>query len=118
MDIFLYNLWRDISGLPELPIEPFDLSELKRTEWNAEFEKLCRNRLVMGAPRYGKLGDPDKPNWDRLSRIEYEIKMYRIDGNDERLCDISNMTQLEFTEGNHPKKHFKALDDQTHNKVR
>jgi hypothetical protein len=116
--MYLKNLWRDICGLPEICMEQYDIDSLKRTERNPEFDEARMNRKIIGAFRYGLFGDPNKPSWDRISRAIYELEQYRIDGNDERLLDIANMCELEYTEGNHPKKHFKALDDVTHTKVK
>jgi hypothetical protein len=116
-DIYLENLWRDMCGLPEKSTKTMDINDLKRTEWSPEFERYMKNRLIIGAFRYGLLSEPDKPNWDRLKRIEEEVKLYQEDGNDERLIDIANMCLLEFTEGKHPKKHFKASDDGNHTEV-
>lgn len=118
MDIFLHNLWRDVCGLPELPVELEDYASLARSEWSPRFERLMRNRLIVGASRYGKLNSPDKPTWNRISRIELECKLYRHDGNDERLVDIANMALLEFEEGIHQKKHFASSDDALHTEVR
>jgi hypothetical protein len=114
-DPFLEDLWRRSAGLPEkYSTDIMDISSLKRTEWSTRFEKAMRNRLVMGAFRYGLLYSPEKLAWDRIKRAIYELEQYLEDGNDERLVDIANMMMLEFEEGNHPKKHFRAGDDGVH----
>jgi hypothetical protein len=41
-------------NIPECKEPLPDLEQLRRTEWNPEFEKLMRNRLLMGAMRYGE----------------------------------------------------------------
>lgn len=91
-------------------------TELCKSEWSPRFEKLMRNRLLVGAFRYGKLNDPNKPEWDRIERIERCCKNYKETGNTEHLVDGANMFLLEFEEGKHPNKHFKASDDLNHTK--
>jgi len=87
-----------------------------QTEWNPEFENLMRNRLLMGALRYGLMKDPEKADYDYLGAMESKIRQYRETGNDELLVDIGNYALLEFTLGRHPKKHFEATDDKDHAK--
>lgn len=92
-----------------------DLDVLRQTEWSPEFERYMRNRLVLGGPfRYGRLGTPGKPQWDRMARISQEVAEYERTGNLECLVDIANHVLLEFVEGNHPNKHFGARDDSAH----
>jgi hypothetical protein len=109
---FLKNLWRWAAGLPELTerTTQFDQS-FWETEWSPAFERLMRNRLIMGALRYGRLKAPGKPQYDRLKSIVDRVGKYRESGNLEYLVDIANLALLEFEEGVHPKKHFAAIDD-------
>lgn len=81
---------------------------LVESEWSPTFEQLMRNRLIIGAVRYGLLKDPRKRGWDRMSRILVEVEAYREDRNKERLVDIANMCLLEFEEGY---GHFTPTDD-------
>jgi len=114
---YLKALWKDLAGMKEnAPQKIESLESLQRTEWSPRFEQAMRHRLIMGAFRYGKLNSPEKGTWDRLQRISQEIDRYLVDGNDERLVDMANMCLLEFEEGRHPKKHFKAADDKGHNR--
>lgn len=101
-------------GVVDCPQNLVDLRDLMMTEWNEEFEELARNRLVMGALRYGLFRDPEKAAYDYLGAIEDKVKFYRETGNDELLVDIQNYAMLEFTLGRHPQKHFAATDDQGH----
>lgn len=96
------------------PPGSLDLERLRKSEWSAEFERLMRDGLVMGAFRYGKLGDPHKPQYNRLEDIIYRARRYRETGNDELLRDIANLCLIEFVEGTHPNKHFSAADDGDH----
>lgn len=91
----------------------FDFAMLTKTEWSPQFEKLMRNRLIMGAMRYGKLKDKRKHpgKWNLVGAIKSKIKLWHQTGNDEYLVDIANYCLLEFECGNHPQKHFHALDD-------
>ena len=91
-----------------------DRIDLSDPQWSAEFEQLMRNRLLMGALRYGKLGDPDKPRYDRIKRAHELLNEYSSTGNTECLVDVANMALVEFVEGDHPKKHFEARDDKEH----
>lgn len=118
-DPLLMELWRRAAGLPEelppLPQRMPPLSELRETEWSSLFETLMRNRLLMGAFRYGRLNAIGKTRWNRMARVITEAQAYLEDGNDERLVDIANMALLEFEEGVNPKKHFNSRDDVGHN---
>ena len=117
---FINNLWRWKCGLPE--IEPardkqsaqVDIEELKRTQWSEEFEGLMRNRLVLGAIRYGKLHAPNKPKYDRIGSAVKRLHKFNKTGNKEYLVDAANLCLLEFEECNHPNQHFSAIDDGEH----
>lgn len=93
------------------------LEELQVTEWSPEFEQLMRNRLIMGALRYGRLGVEGKSQYDRVTRINQCIIEYRHTGNLECLVDISNLALVEFVEGRHPCRHFHSVDDGEHARV-
>lgn len=87
------------------------LKELERTEWCPEFERLMRNRLLMGALRYGRLRAPGKPNYNRMPSIMRRLEKYEATGNLEHLVDIANLCLVEYVEGRHPKRHFHAVDN-------
>lgn len=107
----------DKAGIVENPIKD-SLSDLKKTEWSFEFETLMRNRMLIGAFRYGRLSSDEKPSYDRVGGIENHLSSYRIDGNTEHLVDIANLALCEFVEGNHPKCHFRSVDDGEHVKLK
>lgn len=94
------------------------MDELRLSEWSPEFEKMMRNRLVMGAMRYGRFGTSEKSGYDCIGSIIEKAKAYRATGNDELLVDIANLALVEFVEGSHPLKHFEAADDKGHVKAR
>lgn len=93
-----------------------NIAELKKTQWCPEFEKLQRNRLIMGAFRYGKLNAPGKPQYDRIASAVKRLQLYKKTGNTEHLVDAANICLVEFVEGDHPLKHFNSVDDGEHTK--
>lgn len=88
-----------------------DLESLRKTEWSPEFEWLMRNRLVLGAFRYGLFDDPDKPKYDRRRSIRERLDDYEVTGNRENLVDIANVALMEFEETKHT-AHFESRDDE------
>lgn len=107
-----YHIYATKNLLPP-PAAKFDFKSLQKTEWSSEFEQLCRNRLIMAALRYGLLEEKKRSGskWDLLGAITEKIKLYSQTGNTEYLVDAANYCQLEFVCGQHPNKHFHALDD-------
>ena len=93
------------------------LKELEHSEWSPRFEELMRNRLIMGALRYGVLHAPGKKKYDRVGRMGDLLREYADTGNTECLVDVANLALMEFEEGVHPNKHFSAADDKQHTKV-
>ena len=112
---FLRQLWRWKCGLPdeETIITP-SLESLRESEWSCDLEQLMRNRLIMGAIRYGKLHQPGKPQYDRVTSIKKRMDIYKETGNREILVDVANLCLLEFEECYHPNAHFHAIDDGEH----
>ena len=110
---FLKNLWRWKCGLPEEEIKSLpSLESLKETEWCSEFETLMRNRLVMGAVRYGSLRDfKNKPKYDHINNAINKLKEFQKTGNAELLVETSNYCLLDYWYQYHPNFHFNALDD-------
>lgn len=106
--------WRLSKGIAEIDRKKYLLQELRETQWNCTFEQLMRNRLVMGALRYGKINATNKPRYNRIQAIQDRLLQYEFFGNDEMLVDIANLAMLEFIEGIHPDKHFNSIDDGTH----
>jgi len=93
------------------------LARLRQTQWSDEFEQYMRNRLIMGSFRYGLLGAPGKPQYDRVSYARRCLDSYKKTGNLECLVDAANLALVEFVEGEHPKKHFRSDDDGEHAEV-
>ena len=84
---------------------------LTKTEWSIKFEQLMRNRLILGALRYGKLRAIGKKNWNRINYIERKIANYKKTKNKECLVDIANLCLCEFIEGD--SKVFMPEDNKT-----
>ena len=116
-DLFIKNLWLWKCNMPEIEEKPV-LDDLAQTEWSPEFERLQRNRLIMGAFRYGRLSIPGKPVYDRIQAAMKRLEEYELTGNDELLVDVATFMLLEFVEGSHPFKHFSAVDDGPHVEVK
>lgn len=90
-----------------------DLPALRATEWNPDFEKLMRNRLIMGAFRYGTKAEKDGLNirYDYAKAIKPRLELYLETGDIELLVDVANLALLEFQHGKHPKKHFGSVGE-------
>jgi hypothetical protein len=103
------------AGLSEAPKKKVmtwdELNEEVRTNtWSEKFAELMFNRLLMGFLRYGPKR-PNAPRYDYLKAVREKLELYEQTGNDELLVDIGNYAMLEFRHGDHPLKHFDALDD-------
>jgi hypothetical protein len=98
--------------LASVPTRVPDLDALRRSERSPEFERLRTNRKVIGSMRYGLMGAPGKPHYDRIRCMIRRLTAYRLDGNAEHLIDVANLAELEFVEGNHRGVH--PQDDGEH----
>ncbi|MFO1461277.1 MAG: hypothetical protein U1G08_17975 [Verrucomicrobiota bacterium] len=111
----VHNLIRDRllqrAGLKDQPKPQFTLADLEASEWCPQFERLMRNRLIMGALRYGKINAPGKIPYARVPSMYRRLAAYGRTGNLEMLVDVANLCLLEFVEGRHPLRHFRAVDD-------
>lgn len=105
-DLLRWHLLRDVH-LPEPPLD-----ELMRTERSPAFEALCIRRKIMGRLRYGALGAPGKPQYDRVACAIRRLQEYLKDHNAEHLVDAANLCEIEFVEGEH--YGVVAVDDGTH----
>lgn len=111
---FINNLWRWKCGLPEKELDKSLYDELIVSEWSPIFEKLMRSRLIMGALRYGKINEPNKPIYDRVASMQKRLSLYEETGNKECLVDVANLCMLEFVECHHPNANFTMIDDGEH----
>lgn len=88
-----------------------DFESLRKSEWSVLFEKYQRNRLIMGALRYGLINHGGKSQYNRVDSIRQRLDLYEQTGNQEHLVDISNLCMLEFEEPAHKNAHWKATDE-------
>ena len=93
-----------------------DLPSLRQSEWSPRFERLMRNRLIMGAFRYGTFNEKkcSPARYQYAKDAARRLEAYRDTGNTEILVDVANMCLLEFEFGQHPMRHFRAVDDGEH----
>jgi len=86
LDWFFRQAWRQLAGLSEEPPRPQrpPLDALRQSQWNTEFETLMRNRLVMGAFRYGTFSEQDDIRHDNLASI------------DKHAREVATRTRLSF----------------------
>lgn len=69
-----------------------------------------RNRLCMGALRYGRLNAVGKQKYARIPSMVKRLRAYEETGNLEFLVDVANLCLLEFEDPQHQDAHFEALD--------
>lgn len=105
------GILQDVKLLP-----PYE--KLRETQWCYEFEQFMRNRLMMGAFRYGILRSKDKPTYDHMKAILVKAMLFEKTGNLELLVDIANYAMCEYVEGKHPLKHWGPTDDQGHAEIK
>lgn len=114
---FLDNLWRWSSSVPEKKLtEVKDLTRegLYQSEWSADFERLMRNRLVLGAYRYDKLVPGKRGDIRRIYSAISRLNKYIETGNQEHLVDAANLCMCEFIEPSFDKSKLEAIDDGEH----
>lgn len=87
-----------------------DVEKLWQQQWSHEFELLMRNRLVMGAMRYGKFSEQKVSALDNIAYAIKKLAEYKMTGNLENLVDGANLCLVEFVNGKHPKRHFHSID--------
>ena len=112
---FLENSWRHMCGIQEKDhsTRP-SLEELRKSEWSQDFEDLRRNRMVMGAFRYGLMKDQDFNKFDFPVEIDRRMEKYREDGNLEHLVDAGNIIMLEFVKAQRNGRQVIPVDDGVH----
>lgn len=92
-----------------------DIHVLKNSEWSDEYEKLRRNRMVMGAFRYGPIQTQEMEAYDYLKECRRRLRLYEETLNLEHLVDCGNMLMLEYIKGKKDGLVVEAIDDGTHN---
>jgi hypothetical protein len=107
------HLLNTLGYFEQVPLKP-SFESLKETEWDKKFEQLMRNRLIMGALRYGLFTTKNSTTEQNVLSLKNKVLIYEQTGNLECLVDIANVAQVEFIHSNHPNKHFNATDDKDH----
>ncbi len=113
LEEFFADLWNKNRGGKGAIIP--DLSILEKTEWSAEFERFRKNRMIMGAFRYGLIKDQDFDNYDLTKEISRRLAAYESTGNLDYLFDIANVAMLEYIKGKTEGKKVMTGDDAVHN---
>jgi len=112
------ELWRRRAGIVETAarrdMSNMSVVEILNLNWSKEYERLCKNRMIMGAFRYGFTADQPKGKYDTVQEAIHRIQAYQRTGNTEYLVDAGNMCMIEFMNGVHPTKHFAGVDDGEH----
>jgi hypothetical protein len=96
---------------PREPDPRFALAALAVSEWSPRFERCMRNRLLMGAFRYGLIADPGRPDFDRVEYAHRKLRRYLHTRNLESLIDVANLCLLEFEDGVRRGQPFASIDD-------
>lgn len=73
---------------------------------------LARNRMNMGAYRYGNLSDKISPSY--IPAIRARLDEYARTHNTENLIDIMNIAMIEFLYPTFRDAHFTPVDDGIH----
>jgi hypothetical protein len=116
---FAMNAWRRMCGMKEdIPTPTLTTYEDSDKNWSETFIKLMKNRMKMGAFRYGVMKTPGRPKYDTISSIRKRLNNYEKSGNQENLVDIANICMTEFAENWHPKAHFASVDDGEHAQIK
>jgi hypothetical protein len=120
---------KSVSAIMSRQIDTRSLDDQRISEWSKEFEELMLSRLLgkvnrcygwyrkiteimkarlrLGGMRYGWLGSPNKPQYDRLKDIESNrLVVFRRCCDPRLLADVANFCLLEFVEGDHPSRYL------------
>ncbi len=113
--VFIENSWRNVVGKTDRRVmERWKLEDAMITEWSPEFEKAMRNRLLIGAYRYGpmrKSGEEDGANAkEAIRRIGRYLKTGKLEG----LVDAANFCLVEFDRARVDGVTLHSVDDGEH----
>lgn len=97
---FFRNAWLRAAGQQEEPVSERKpgLALLLASEWSPRFERLVRNRLVMGGMRYGLLESAATRGVTGLAVQMARDRLHRFltDGNGEHLVDAAALCVVAF----------------------
>ena len=111
---FLDDLWHRSAGKKYTPPKPMRVDSLRKSEWCDEFEQFMRNRLVMGAFRYGLIAEQNFDKYDLTEEIKKRVDRYSSDRNLEHLVDAANICLLAFVHGQRAGESMESIDDGEH----
>ncbi len=88
---------------------------LKNTEWVPEFERLMRNRLIIGAIRYQTFEEKNilskgRQFFDVIRYAKDKLDIYLKTGNLEGLVDAANLCMIEFDTPSHSNPHLETIE--------
>lgn len=89
---------------------------LRKGQWCRPFEKLMRNRLIMGALRYETFQEKENKDhgYDLIGSAISRLQKYQSTGNMEHLVDVANLCMIEFACPSHSNPTWESIDDGEH----
>ena len=108
------HLYSNLGGFDRRSCIRPPLEELCETEWCLEFIELMRNRLIMGAFRYGTQEQQAHKMIHRIESLRKRLDAYEAEGNLEHLVDFAAIAMAEYMHPKHPHAHWAASDDAEH----
>lgn len=75
------------------------LETIRLSEWSSDFEQLQRNRMVMGAFRYGPVARQDFTQHELTTEIKRRVRRYECTRNLEHLVDAANICMVAYLQG-------------------
>lgn len=114
---FLDESWHRLAGVAYRPKKALHIASLRKSEWSVEFETYMRNRMVMGAFRYGPIADQDFGMYDLPAEIHKRVCRYERTRNLECLVDAANLCLIAFLHGQRIGETMQSEDDGEHAEV-
>jgi len=102
-----------VAAAREIPEKIMSVSDIVREKWDADFVDACRNRIVVGAMRYGNGGSQYESREcgdSFLRRLREKLAEFDRTRNHEMLVDIAVYCMLLWRFDDHPAAHFEAMD--------
>lgn len=99
-----------VSGKPIEQRVQTDLGAILRTEWDEEFVRRMRERMIVSYYKYGPLRDAYPERVSAIASLTDRLRKYAETGNTEFLVDAANFALIEYLAPSHPDAHFRATD--------
>lgn len=87
-----------------------DYEAILKTEFNEDFVKGMRDRMVMSFYKYGPLTEAYPHKVDAIASLTDRLRKYAATGNTEFLMDAANFAMIEFMHPRHEEAFYKATD--------